>query len=291
MHILITGKNGFIGSNLQRLLSAHGHTFVKKNYDVLAMPKRHRDIDAVVHLASQTDNNKFFQDSEVAYKTNICGTLNVLEFCKKSNTKLVYISTCGVYAEKVGKVRETDDIEPRNPYTFSKYIGEQLCSRYSRDFGLPIIILRLFNVYGFGQRPPFVIPYIFECLLKNRPIELKSPLSLRDFIYVDDVCASIVKALARDQEGIAVFNIGSGKTVSVARVAKKISALLNKELPRLPVKRKENNVPCICADLTRTSKYLVWKPSVVLDDGLKRIRCQYQGHLLKRSRPNALRVP
>lgn len=280
MHILITGKNGFIGTNLQKLLSAHSHTCVNKNYDVLAMPKRHRGIDAVVHLASQTDNDKFFQDSEAAYKTNICGTLNVLEFCKKNNTKLIYISTCGAYAEKVGKVRETDNIEPRNPYTFSKYIGEQLCSSYNHDFGLPIIILRLFNVYGFGQRPPFVIPYIFECLIKNRPLELKSPLSLRDFIFVDDVSAAIVKALAHDQEGIAVFNIGSGKTVSVAQTAQKISVLLNKKLPCLPVKRKRNNVPRICADLTKTSKYLMWKPSVAFDEGLKRIQRQYQKHLL-----------
>ena len=245
MKIVITGRKGFIGKHLAPLLKRQGHKITEIDTDLNSIHRQILEVDAVVHLASKTEIADFLSDPAGAYNINVGGVNHVLDFCRKNNAKLIYTSTCGVYGSLSGSVKEIDTVNPVNSYSMSKYIGELLCARYHNDFDVSVTILRLFNVYGSYQREGFVISYIFDCLCNNRPLNLKTPEALRDFVYIDDVCMAILKAIERKNKEIEIFNVGSGKIVSIGEVAKKIYRFWGKNIPdevkKLHEKIKINN--------------------------------------------------
>ena len=170
-------------------------------------------------------------------------------------------------------MKEIDKIAPLNSYSTSKYIGELLCYRYSKDFDLPVTVLRLFNVYGFGQKKEFVISYIYNCLINDEPLNLKKPYDLRDFIYIDDVCNAVHKAIENKNELYEVYNVGSGHLYQISEVAEKIFKLFGKPLKYFHIK---NSDKYICADLNLIQNKIGWEPIIELEEGLQRIADQFK---------------
>ena len=273
MKIVITGRKGFIGKHLVPLLKRQGHKITEIDIDLDIIHHQVMEVDAVVHLASKTEFADFFSDPAEAYNINVGGVNHVLDFCRKNNAKLIFTSTCGVYGPLSRSVKEIDRVVPVNSYSTSKYIGELLCARYQYDFDVSVTILRLFNVYGLYQRESFVISYIFNCLCTNRPLNLKTPEALRDFVYIDDVCMAILKAIERKNQDIEIFNIGSGKIVSIGDVAEEIYRFWGKKIPdNLKTGRIGNY---LCANLDSVKKHLEWEPKVSLEEGLRIMATEY----------------
>jgi len=270
LSILITGCHGFIGKWLTDYLSNKKCDLISYSSEICALLNETRKADVVVHLAAETLPERFINDPHRSYQTNITGTLNVLEFCRINNARLIFISTSGVYAEKNGAICEDDSIKPSNPYSFSKYIGEQLCHQYFKDFSVPVTVLRLFNVYGHGQNNTFLISYIIDSIINNTELILKSPYSQRDFIYIEDVCRAIYKCLSVEDRGFEIFNVGYGEAVSVNNIAEKVIMFCNSL--QFYDKLKMNSTvtqSCYYANISKIKTIKDWSPEISIDEGIK----------------------
>lgn len=268
LNVLITGRNSFIGRHLCSALQRQEFNVIDADVDVLDIHDKAMDVDIVVHLASKTDNSFIAKHPHEAFRVNVCGTLNVLEFCRRNKARLVFPSSCGVYAEKIVPVVETDPLLPKNPYTACKHIAEQACLYYARDFGIQVTILRLFNVFGFGQSNAFLLSYVFESVMNGEAPVLKTPFSLRDFVYIADVCDAIIKASWYCADGAEIFNIGSGTAVPIIDVVRIVYEICN-----VPFDLETGTVfdephPCICSCNEKAQVLLGWRPQTNLRTGI-----------------------
>src|SRR3989344_6969651 len=165
-NILVTGGKGFIGSHLSTFLIKNGYNVNILEKSIKNNLKITYKTDVVIHLAA-----KFNGDKDYIKENNIDGTLNVLEFCKNNNTKLLFASTIGVYGNpRYLPIDENHPLNPINIYSKSKLEAEMLCKDFSNKYNLETIILRLANVYGVGQKIQFLIPSILEGIKKNKEI-------------------------------------------------------------------------------------------------------------------------
>lgn len=259
--IILTGGSGFIGQVVYKLL--------KKEYEIITLnlssdqditnPKTFEKLEAdyVIHLAGSPKEN-----GDAIIKANVIGTKNVLDFCKRTDAKMIYSSTCGVYAPSEKPMNENSELKLGSINAISKRAGELLCKHYSEAGLKNIVILRLFNVYGPGQKEGFIIPDIMK-QIRNEKIFLKNPYPKRDLIYVDDVAEAIKKSLG--VSGTHIVNIGSGESYSVEEIAKKI--IQGKEIVFSNKIQINDN---FCADITKAKQFLGWQPKTKLDEGLKK---------------------
>ena len=197
MIFLITGDQGFIGSNLKKLLQKKKIKFItanKKNFGDLSKKKSWKKIpksNVVIHLASPTGIRDSYKNSKKYIKKVLNINKNVISYCIKNNAKLIFPSSV-VYGNNKKKIlSENCSVYPNNPYLVSKFNSESLIKNYYKKKKLSYIILRIFNVYGPKQKEKFIIPIIFKGLTKK--IHLKNLNFSRDFIYIDDVITSILK--------------------------------------------------------------------------------------------------
>jgi UDP-glucose 4-epimerase len=260
--VIITGGNGFLGKRLTELL--------KDSYDIFLFNRQNnRDVtkiedfeelraDYVIHLAALTRN----QDERKMFDINVGGTLNVLEFCKNVGAKLIFASSSAVYGNAESPIKEDSDLDYISFYGLTKSLGETLCKFYNERYNLPIVILRIFNLYGPGQQEGFVIPDIIH-QLTNEKIILRNSCPKRDFIYIDDVVESIRKSMK--QNSFEIMNVGTGRSYSIKEAAEKIAC--GKKIECLQEK-KEND---IYADIKKAKEIISWESKINLDEGLKKI--------------------
>lgn len=274
--ILITGGKGFIGQALNKKLLNLG-------YKTICLPRGKLDVtraqdfnhlskvDVIYHLAAKTFAPDSWENPHDFIKTNIIGTLNVLEYARKSKIKpLIVLASSFVYG-KVTKlpISETHSMYAANPYMCTKIEAESLCRFYCETWGIPIIALRVFNIYGPNQDKRFLIPQIIS-ELNLRTINLKDPKPKRDFIYIDDVISAYVSAL-KHKKGFEVVNIASGKSYSVSQVANALIQLSNSQAKiHYEKQTRINEIMDTRADISKAKKLLNWKPRVDLIDGLKK---------------------
>lgn len=259
--IIITGGKGFLGRKLEELL--------KDKYDVFVFNRPERDItktedfenlyaDYIIHLAAITRG----QDKKEMFDINIQGTFNVLEFCKRTNAKLVFTSSAAVYGNAKSPIKEDTFLSPISFYGLTKLLGEKLCGFYNQNYNTQIVILRLFNMYGPEQQKGFVIPDIIS-QLKNEKIIIKNSLSKRDFVYIDDVAEAIKKSI--NVSSFEIINIGFGKGYSIQKLAKKIA---RGKIVEASLGRERDD---IYANISKAKRVLDWQPQIDLDEGLNKI--------------------
>lgn len=275
--IIVTGSNGFIGSHLVKRLRENellkiipvdhklGHELLNKE-SLDALP----NADIIIHLASKMDIISAWNDPYSAYNVNINTTLNLLEFARRRKVqKFIYPGSYVYGTPQYLPIDERHPVNANNPYTRSKLAGEQLCKAYCEDFGIPTVILRLFNVYGPGLSRIFLIPTIIS-QINNRPIILKDPTPKRDFVYISDVLEAFVKALDYPVSGYETFNIGYGRSYSVSEVVNLILKVAGiKREVMYSIEQRKNEISDIVADILKARKLLNWAPKVSLEDGLR----------------------
>lgn len=274
--ILITGASGFIGSHLCKNLIDKGH-------EVIALFSLHGDIansntldsinekvDKVIHLAASTFVPDSWQKPDEFFRVNSLGTVKVLEFCRKNNTSLIYISAYLYGQPKEVPTTENEIPKPNNPYAFSKYIAEQACFFYANYLNVPSLIIRPFNVYGPGQPENFLVPTIIKQVLNNNEVTLLDLNPKRDYIFINDVIDFIQLAVETELVHSETINIGSGISYSVGDLVEIIQKIAGTSLPvfsKNEVRFQEIND--VIANIDKAKLLFNWLPKTTLVSGLE----------------------
>lgn len=294
---LVTGGCGFIGSHIVDRLLAEGHTVRVIDNFTTGRPenlKHHKEnnnltiyqldirnkteirdifcgVDYVFHMAALADIVPSIQKSWEYYSTNVLGTYNVVECVKEEGIKkLVYAASSSCYG--IPDKFPTDEdakIQPQYPYALTKRLGEETVLHWGQVYGVPVVSLRLFNVYGIRSRTSGTYGAVFGVFLAQKlagkPFTVVGTgEQTRDFTYVTDIADAFYTA-ARSDITNEIFNVGSGGTYSVNRLCE----LLGGETVHIP--KRPGEPDCTFADTTKIEKALNWKAKVSLEQGVKEI--------------------
>ena len=281
--IIITGHNGFLGTNIVKQLSNKfeiiGISTVDQNTEIFQIKRDVRkislneipkDVFCIIHLAAITDVKYCEENPHECFDVNFNGTLNMLEISRKLKSKFIYFSTSHVYGlPKKLPITEEHPENPTSIYSASKLSGEIICKAYSKAYDLDISILRLFSVYGPNSPVHQVINRIISQLLSQKVIELGNLHSKRDFIYVDDVIRAFEICL-ETVKGLNTYNIGSEKSYSILEICELLKQIAGKEfeIKSISSKTRQNDPQEIISDSKKIKK-LNWEPQIGLKKGLE----------------------
>jgi UDP-glucuronate 4-epimerase len=306
--ILITGGAGFIGSHLVDQLLREGgwqisvvddfndfydpaikrenlapyssHPDVKlieadiRDQAALARAFAGASFDCIVHLAARAGVRPSLTEPRLYVETNINGTLNLLELAREHGVKqFVFGSSSSVYGENPKVPFSEDDpiFNPISPYAATKAAGELTCHTYAHLYGMRIICLRFFTVYGARQRPDLAIHKFAKLITAGRPIPVFGDGSTRrDYTFVDDIISGVRAAIDYHQSNYEVINLGESRTVEL----RELIALLEKALgqkasiDRQPL--QPGDVPQTYADIAKARRLLGYNPQTQIEEGIEK---------------------
>lgn len=273
MRILVTGGAGFIGTNLIKRLISQGYevtsydnytTGKKENhitgcdyYDVdITTCTFEVDFDIVFHMAAIARIQPSFKNPKEYFNTNANGTLNISEYCSKNNIPLIYAGSSSHHSGKF-----------KNPYTFSKDMGEEIIKLYQKHFNLQSSVVRFYNVYGPYQLTEGGYTTLIGRWLNNIKNDLPCEIygdgeKRRDFTHVDDIVEGLIQIMEQ-KEYNHIFELGRGKNYSVNEVANMMGILpIYKE-------NKPGEAQDTLADSSWANIILNWEPKINLEDYIK----------------------
>lgn len=293
---LITGGSGFIGSHIAEELSNKGHlvkildnssTSKKDNLgkikaeiikgdirDLSLVKKSMRDVDCVFHEAALASVTKSIEDPILTNEVNVNGTLNVLAAARDSGCKkVVFASSSSVYGDAAKlPIKENSPLKPASPYAVTKLVGEQYCRVFYENYGLESVCLRYFNVYGPRQDTnseyAAVIPKFISSVKNNRPPTIFGDgRQTRDFVFVKDVVQA--NMLSINFRGFGIFNVCSGKAVSINEIAEKIIKSSARSLKPAYSEPRKGDIMHSLGDSSNAKEMLKFESKKPLEDGLK----------------------
>jgi len=314
MVVLVTGGAGFIGSHFARRMMKRGNHVVvldKLTYagnmenikdisDDLLFSQRFKfykgDIcnaelveqilsaekaEIIVNFAAETHVDRSILSASSFIDTDMKGVFVLLEASRKNNIKkFIQISTDEVYGSvQQGAFRETDSLNPSNPYAASKAGGDRLAYAYWYTYNLPIIITRASNNYGSYQHPEKFIPLFITNALEEQPLPLYGDgKQVRDWMHVDDHCAAIEFLLENGKDG-EVYNIGARNEMCNIDTAQYILDILEKDKNLIErVKDREGHDRRYALDCSKIQS-LGWKPNIRFEDGLRDTVTWYKNNI------------
>ena len=294
MKLLVTGGAGFIGSNLVDELVRQKHQVLiidnlstgKKEYlnpkakfykkdirDYKSIKPLFRGVNCVFHLAAQPRIQPSIINPAESFDNNVLGTFNVFLAAKENKVKkVVYSASSSAYGDQK-KLPLTEDMTPdcKSPYALFKYMGEEMARLFFQLYGLPVVCLRYFNVYGERQSVQGAYSTVIGIFLKQK--KEGKPLTIvgdgnqrRDFTYVKDVVRANILAMKSKKVIGHLINIGSGQNYSVNEVAK----FIDENHIFIPPRPGESRVTL--ADISKAKKLLGWRPKTMLADWLKSVK-------------------
>ncbi|MCW5725787.1 MAG: NAD-dependent epimerase/dehydratase family protein [Maricaulaceae bacterium] len=310
MTILVTGAAGFIGYHACEVLLARGETVtgvdsLNDYYDPALKQARlarlqgregfsfHRlDIaeadalkaltldarpDRILHLAAQAGVRYSIDNPHAYARSNLDGQLSVLEAARALGgdlKHLVYASSSSVYGEREGPFRESDRIDaPVSLYAATKGAGELMCAAYARLYGIPATGLRFFTVYGPWGRPDMAYWLFADAMVEGRALKLfNEGRNRRDFTYVDDIVAPMLRVLADDPARAAhrIYNIGGSHPHPTADLVRALEAALGVKAQTEAVPAQPGDVSLTYADVSKLAADYGYAPTVDLQTGIAR---------------------
>ena len=274
--VMVTGASGFIGRHLVARLESMGKTVVRVSrsggVDLTRDDLPLDGVGYVFHAAGRANINEAWSDPVGYFDVNARATARVLEQCRRHRCGMTFTSGYVYGAPQRLPISESDQIVPHNPYALSKYLAEQLCLFYARVHALPVVTLRLFNVYGPGQNENFLVPLVVRQVLDHRrtEIEVEDLKPSRDYLYVSDAVEGILRSAGATPG--SVFNLGSGQAYSVEDIIRRASAAAGIDKPyRDRGGRRRNEVDKTVADIRRLFDAVGWRPRVSIDRGLAEV--------------------
>jgi nucleoside-diphosphate-sugar epimerase len=227
--------------------------------------------DAVINLAARAGVRASVEDPWIYYETNVTGTLNLLECCRRGGVKkFILASTSSVYGLNDVPFREDDNTDMAlSPYAASKKAAEVLCHTYHYLYGLDISIPRYFTVYGPGGRPDMSIFRFMKNISEGRPIEVYGDgTQKRDFTYIDDIAEGTIRMLSL--RGYQIINLGNSSSVELKDVIRGIEGLLERRAQITYLSRHPADVLATQAAIDEAEEFLGWKPDVKINEGLRK---------------------
>ena len=295
MKIVVTGGCGFIGSHVVEMLAHDGHEVIVldnlstgrlDNLDKLQGNIKIIQCDIaesgkwitecgganwIVHLAALADIVPSIQQPSNYFKSNVTGTLNILEVARKIKvSRFVYAASSSCYGiPTVYPTPEDAPIAPQYPYALTKRLGEELVVHYHQVYDIPTVSLRFFNVYGTRSRTSgtygAVLGVFLAQKLAGKPLTIVGDgTQTRDFTHVKDVANSVYVSLTSEASG-AIFNVGSGSTVSVNKIAE----LIGGEKTYIPKRPGEPEITH--ANISKIKTALGWHPTISIEKGLREV--------------------
>jgi UDP-glucose 4-epimerase len=297
MKTLVTGGAGFIGSAVVPSLQADGHDVyvldnlsfgsrdfidVSDDHFFLADIRDAKEVEriilelqpeVVVHLAAIHFIPYCNQHPFEAADTNIRGTLNILNVCKKISglKKFFMASTAAVYPIYDEAVNENHELHPLDIYGLSKLTCEKLCKEFHLETGNDTIVCRFFNAFGPNETNPHLIPEIEKQLREgHRTINLGNLTPKRDFIHTHDMANAVKTLLAQEKVGYDTFNLGRGIEYSVVEIVEAFERQLNEKIEIKVDQKRVRKVERqhLLADVTKLKK-IGWEPQWGIDEGIK----------------------
>ncbi|MDQ3660166.1 MAG: NAD-dependent epimerase/dehydratase family protein [Actinomycetota bacterium] len=293
--VLITGGCGFIGANLVRYLRertqwslrvlddlrAGGRADLNDGLaDVVVGDVSDREtarsalqgVDAVIHLAAQTGVAPSLEDPERDFWGNAAATFSMLESCRRMGVgRLVFASSGAALGDVEPPLHENLVPRPLSPYGAGKLAGEAYCCAYAGSFGMHTVALRFANVYGpFSRHKPNAVPLFITRALRGEALEIYGDGSqTRDFIYVEDLCEGVHRALTAEGAAGEVFQLGTGVETSVRRLAETVQNVLGgTEVVFKPARTGE--VRRSRVDVSKARSMLSFEATVQLGTGVER---------------------
>jgi len=297
MKILITGAAGFIGSAIVPALQKEDYEIYVLdnlsfgNRDFIDVPDSHffltdiRDSqsvnmvftqvgpDIVIHLAAIHFIPYCNEHPFEAADTNIRGTLNVLNACRRNPAlkKFFFASTAAVYPISDESVGESHEVLPLDIYGLSKLTGESLCREFWLDSGIDTVVCRFFNAFGPNETNPHLIPEIERQLREGlRTIRLGNLTPKRDFIHTFDMAEAVKQLLRLDGVGYDIFNLGRGIEYSVVEIVEAFGRQLKEEINIEvdPDRVRKVERQHLLADVSKLKNRTGWKPQWSIDEGI-----------------------
>jgi len=303
MKILVTGAEGFIGSHLTELLVEKGYSvkaFVRYNFtnnwgwlesskylkdieiytgdvrDYDSVYDSMKDVDVVFHLAALIGIPYSYISPLVYIKTNTEGTYNILEAGRKLEVnRIIVTSTSEIYGTaQYVPIDEKHPYNPQSPYAASKASADHLALSYYRSFGTPVTIIRPFNTYGPRQSARAIIPTIVTQILSGKTqIKLGNLEPTRDLNYVKDTANGFITVGLHEKTIGDVYNIGSGREISIGELAQKIIDLLGRRVEIVQdeqrVRPEKSEVERLLCNADKAKALTGWEPKYTLEEGLK----------------------
>lgn len=287
--VLITGVSGFIGPHLAEVACSKGwqvigvdlldcdinlpnFTFIKKDVRSLDVEEL-KGVEYVFHLAFVTNIPNSIQNPLPTTYDNIDMTAHLLDLSKQAGVeKFLFPSTGSLYGDNPTPWREDMSASPMEPYSWQKLSCEYACKTWTERYGLPTVIFRFFQVFGENQRYDTALAAFFRAKKESRPITLTETTAQssfrtaqRDFIYVKEVVAAVVRAAESEKTGGGeIINIGSGRVATMEDVAKAVGS----EVVFIP--RRSFEVERHEADITKAEELLDWHPKVDIIEWIKK---------------------
>ena len=308
--VLVTGGTGFVGSHLVEAL-------VAENIDVIVIDNNsngsienlekvfdkikffQHDItnsdwtkldefnpDTIFHLATHPRSFSL-QDPKKNAEVNVIGTINLFEYAKKHNSRVVYTSNSGICGDpKFFPVTEDHPIDCKTPYDANKLLGEYYAKIYNKIFGLYTICFRLATVYGekqkvnkkFGWMP--LIPSLVEKILNNeKPVIQWDGEQTRDLIYVKDVVDCLIKGAKSEGLGGEMFLLSTNQETSVKKTLEIILDILQKEIEPIYEEKNQGDLKRMVLSYDKAKKLLDYSPQFSLREGITRYIDWYKSQI------------
>lgn len=306
MKIFLTGAEGFIGSHLAEKLIRKGHDLtclilynsfnswgwldtlspeIKNEINVVPGDIRDKElveklvssVESIFHLAALIGIPYSYSASQSYIDTNVLGTLNILNSCKKSDVdKILITSTSEVYGTaKYVPIDEMHPLQGQSPYSASKISADKIAESYYRSFGLPVSIVRPFNTYGPRQSARAIIPTIITQILQGqKELKVGNQNPIRDFNFVKDVVNGFLKIYQSNKTIGEEINIASGESISIGELINLIIRIVNADVKVVEdisrIRPANSEVDKLIGCNKKIKKLTDWKTKFSLYEGLEK---------------------
>ena len=304
-NLLIVGGTGFIGSHVTKKALKNGFkvTVISKNnypqnkqinsvdyinVDILREKDLHhilknRVFEYVLNLGGYVDHKNFSEGGKDVFETHFSGTLNLVKSINKDTLKgFVQIGSSDEYGANIAPQKENQREMPMSPYSIAKTSATHFLQMLYRTERFPVVILRLFLVYGPGQDCGRFLPQIIKGCFSGKEFETSAGEQLRDFCYIDDITDGILRAIKSDNVNGEIINLASGDPISIRTVIEKVQTYIGKGNPKFgKIAYRAGENMSLYADTSKAKQLLGWRSKTAIEDGIKKTVDHYRVYDLK----------